>query len=67
MATKIIKPGKIPDLKKKRLFTCGYCGCVFEADSNYYETVSGRYNQTDYQADCPTCRGRVWDSVPLKE
>lgn len=63
MAIKIIKPGKKPDTTRR--FTCDHCGCVFDADLDDYETVTGQDNWLDYRAICPACRERVWNSVPL--
>ena len=58
---KIIKPGEIP--KETIRFSCGYCGCIFEADKGEYE--KGPTYDPDYTCRCPTC-GRGC-SAPCKE
>ena len=56
---KIIKSG---DRKKPRRFTCGMCGCVFEAEKEEYNTTytNGRGELiTKYSAKCPECEFEV--------
>ena len=56
MAIKIVKRGRIPDLRKKRRFVCDYCGCVFDADpGDYTEEYDPGHQQYDRRAYCPTC------------
>lgn len=66
MAIKIVKPGKIPDLKKKRRFVCDYCGCVFDADpDDYAEEYDPGHQQYDRFTHCPTCSRIVYTNTEL--
>lgn len=60
---KIIKPGILPS--KIIRFTCGNCGCIFEAEENEYELVSNQmeYLETkaSYKCKCPTCGVRAFN------
>lgn len=67
MAIKIIKQGKIKELKGTRRFTCLFCGCVFDADRGDYEAIDGQYNETVYRAFCPTCHYSTCRSELLDE
>ena len=57
---KILKPGKVPDKRKK--FICKTCKCIFECDKYEYE-YKCHYDLKDggcYQATCPTCGDAVY-------
>ena len=55
---KIIKPGITE--KQPLVFTCDYCYCVFEADSDEYSEVSQTDYQIQYRCICPTCGRPVY-------
>lgn len=60
---KILKPGKVPDKRKK--FICKTCKCIFECDEYEYE-YKCHYDLKDggcYQATCPTCGDAVYIGV----
>lgn len=54
---KIIKHGTKPD--PARLFTCGYCGRVFEAGPDEYQVDFDR-NETYVYCKCPECGCTVY-------
>lgn len=60
---KIIKQGILPS--KIRRFTCGNCGCIFEAEENEYERITNQmeYMETkaSYKCTCPTCNMRAFN------
>ena len=52
---KIIEHGKKPDTTKR--FTCGHCGCIFEADDNEYTVlVNEQLKIHIFECHCPACR-----------
>ena len=67
---KILKPGKVPDKRKK--FICKTCKCIFECDKYKYKyeyeyeyeyEYKCHYDLKDggyYQATCPTCGDAVY-------
>lgn len=56
---KIIKRGNVQKLKKIKTFSCGNCGCVFEADNTEYDVCS-QYNEIYCQCKCPCCNKTVY-------
>lgn len=61
---KIILPGDEELAKRKseqpKTFTCGCCGCVFEAINTEYKYEGGYRNEDTYACDCPTCNRVVY-------
>jgi hypothetical protein len=49
----IVKKGKLPEGSIS--FKCEFCGCMFIANKDEYETFPIQYNEVDYKCDCPTC------------
>lgn len=58
---KIIVRGKKMDKEHIRRFTCGRCGCVFEADGNDYRTERDPFNDLYYSTCCPNCGDRIYE------
>ena len=57
---KIIVEGDASKVLTIRRFECGYCGCVFEADSTEYLTLPvAVVNGKQYSCRCPTCKKDV--------
>jgi len=67
---KIIRPGIAemryhPERRPEKLgFSCGRCGCVFEAERDETTPVSlygnyGRILETEYTCCCPNCKDRL--------
>ena len=52
MAIKIIKPGRLGEIKR---FTCSRCGCVFMADVDDCEVAYSLLNGYYFKIDCPCC------------
>lgn len=56
----IIVEGDLERLKQDKVFTCRYCGCIFEADNTEYSVETSLYNDTYYSCTCPTCENKVY-------
>ena len=57
----ILKPGRIPNTKKK--FNCGYCGCIFICDKEECKYHLDQKDGDYLEAICPTCKRSVFVSI----
>lgn len=54
----IIQQGNMEKLKQTKRFTCGACGCIFEADKDEYtvaEYWAAMYDNISASCKCPCC------------
>jgi len=59
---RILVPGDLECLEKKKIFSCNECGCVFEASWQDYNYES-QYNEDYYWSKCPTCGRRAYEKT----
>lgn len=64
---KIIKHGKIPEPGSTvRVFSCPYCGCVFETEVGEYTFhVAGIFGEPEIMifSKCPECSGTAKEII----
>ncbi len=56
---KVIREGKLPE-EKVYVGECGNCHCICEAVQRELKANDDGRNGTDYSADCPRCKHKIF-------